>query len=87
MQHRGDRIANRADYRVVRIGISVELVRRAKELVSLGHKHVADRQPGFAMCCRDGGGRYAVVYKPGTYKVEGILVRFDELGNLLFEKV
>ena len=49
VQQRGDRVANRAYYRFVRLRIPVELIRRIEELVCLGHGHVGDLQPGAAV--------------------------------------
>jgi hypothetical protein len=40
VQHRRECVADRVDYRVICLGIPVELVRRAEELVGLGHGHV-----------------------------------------------
>ena len=41
----GERVADRADHPFVCLGIPVELVRRAEELIGLGLEHIADRQP------------------------------------------
>ena len=59
-----ERIANRADNHLVRLGVPVELKRRAKNFVSFRHGHVRDRPLVAAMCHRDGRGEYAVVFKP-----------------------
>ncbi len=43
-------IADRADSRLFRLGVPVELIRRAKEIVSFGHGHPREPQPAAAMC-------------------------------------
>ena len=86
VQHLGERIADRAKYRVFRLRIPVKLVRRTEEMVGLRHEHVCHRLRA-AVCCRDEGGSYAVVYKPGTNELKSVRVRADKLLSLFLRKI
>ncbi len=50
VEYSGERIADRAEYGVVRPGVPVELIRRAEQFVGLEHRHAGERQPAAAVC-------------------------------------
>ena len=49
-QHHWERVADSAGYRLVRLGIPVELARCAEEFICLRHEHVGGCQPGAIVC-------------------------------------
>ena len=72
LQGYGERVAHRAENRLIRLSMPIKLVRRAEEFVGLKYGHASDLQPAAAVRHRDGRGGNSVAFEPGLSEIESI---------------
>ena len=87
VQHRGERIANSADNRLIGPDVLVESICCAEESIGLGHGHAFERQCAAAMC--DGYRRWGnlVVIEPGINELERLWMWRHKFSDLLLRQV